>query len=160
MNTEKFIYNSSKALVLFSCINTAIYKINPEYSIVHHIIHEKESIKYFYILIGLLAFYLLLCDKSINVIPAAQNNNSIDTLLNAEATLFTYNIRAPDADHLIWWITDELNNKIYDNSGISIVNEKGISQIVIPLKNKKNNLLRFREIQGGILGDVKTIFLN
>ena len=50
MNTDKFIYNLSKIFVYFSCINTAAYHLNPDYSILHLIIQDRESIKYFYIL--------------------------------------------------------------------------------------------------------------
>lgn len=158
MNTDKFVYNCSKVLVFFSCINTALYKINPDYDILHHIISDKESIKYFYILIGLLAIYLLLRDKSVTSI-SDQNNNHIDTLLNSDSKLLTYNITAFEADQVVWWVTDDFNNKIYNNSGISNV-EKNIAKLVIPTTDKKNMLLKFREIHGGILGDVKTIFLN
>jgi hypothetical protein len=160
MNTDKFIYNFSRGLILFSCINTALYNINPNYDILHHIIKDKQSIKFFYILIGLLAIYLLLRERSSYHLAANQNNNSVNSLLDSNSTLLTYNINAIEADQVVWWVTDELNNKIYDNSGISNVDQKGIAKLVIPVNtNKKNMLLRYREVHGGILGDVKTIFL-
>ena len=80
MNTDKFIYNLSKIFVYFSCINTAAYHLNPDYSILHLIIQDRESIKYFYILVGLLAIYLLLHDKLKRPTISDQNNNSMNSL--------------------------------------------------------------------------------
>lgn len=162
MNTDKFIYNLSKTFVYFSCINFALYTLNPDYSILHLIVKDPNSIRYFYILVGLLAVYLLLHDKlNKQILSADHNNNSINSLLDKDSTLLTYNINAPDADQIVWWVTDELKQDKYHNSGVSNVNN-GIAKLVIPIvnTNQKNNLLRFREMQGGLLGDVKTIFLN
>lgn len=152
-NLYKIIYIVAYLLVYLSCINTALLNIDPNYDITNHIFKNYISKKYFYILVGLLAIYLLLHNYS--------NHNTNYNINNNNSCKLKYTIKNNDTDGIIWWITNELNNQEnYEKSGIIKKGVKGKDiTIEFELKNKKNKLLKFREIHDGILSDVKTIFI-
>jgi uncharacterized membrane protein YuzA (DUF378 family) len=155
MTWDKHIYVTAKFLTLFSCISIALSNVNSNYNMVNLLLIDEESRKYFYIIIGLLAIYLLLHPPNIYK-PHLNMEKS-----NQNVKLLTYNIKASEAENIMWWVADEQvdKNTIYDNSGISSVIE-GNAQIVVAIKESdKNKLLHYREIHGGLLGNVKSIYL-
>lgn len=119
-----------------------------------------------------------------------KNNNNLSGLLSKNSNLINLKIYAPNAEKVIWWAADDniLNNSNinsnsnsnveetpelayneYKNSGISNVMSDGNAYVVFPCpKSYKVGLLKrilkkhihYRETRGGMLSEVKTIYLD
>lgn len=185
-NLNKYIYMIAKILVLFGAINTALYKYNSDYNILGFLVKDVQSIKYIYILIGLLAVYLIGHRETFlpflgeAAVPFRlfnqKNNNSEEVLLDPESKLIKLKIHSPNAEKIIWWAadpTESINNEPiqayneYENSGVSNVQSDGYAYITFPCPQQYNvgmmplkKHLHYRETHGGMLSEVKTIYLD
>lgn len=186
---DKYVYIISIILVLLVSINNGIIHLNGS-NIISNIIKDNQSQRIFYILVSILAIILALQRRTYlpflgeTVVPSAlfeeRNNNDLSGLLSKNSNLINLKINAPNAEKIIWWAADEnINNKPeeepelayneYKNSGISNVMKDGNAYIVFPcpktykvglLKKQLQKHLHYRETHGGMLSEVKTIYLD
>lgn len=163
---NKYIFILATVIILFGVINTALNSYNSNYNILKIIIKDTESYRIFYILNGILAIYILL-----HIIINKKNKSK---LINEQ--IINFKINCPNAEKVIWWITDvnksiiyspELAYNEYKNSGISNVQLDGNAYLKFPCLNQSNlktsitnKQLHYREIHGGMLSEVKTFFID
>jgi uncharacterized membrane protein YuzA (DUF378 family) len=183
---DKYVFMYANMFVLFAAINTALYKMNPSFNILSKVIKDRTFRRIFYILVGLLAVYLILKRETFlpflgeSVVPTSvfKNHNNNMNSEDPNRKMINLTITAPNAEKIIWWAASEDQHTIaknpdeaykeYQNSGVSTVSTDGTVKIVFPCPTqykipsgrtlKKH--LHYRETHGGMLGEVKTIFLD
>ena len=171
-------------IVLFAAINVALYKIDPIYNILAYIIRDRTYRKTFYVLVGILALYLSLRRDTYlpflgeTVVPYSVFTEKEYKINSLTANPVNVTIRAPNAEKVIWWAASEDQHTVantpeeaykeYETSGVSNVSKDGTVKIVfpcptqykVPMGKTLKKHLHYRETQGGMLGEVKTILLD
>jgi len=181
---DKYIFMIANILVLFAAINTAAYKLYPDYNLLGFFIKDRVFRRAFYILVGILAIYLIVRRETYlpflgeSVVPYSVFSEKNNSVLTESSKPITITINAPNAEKVIWWAASEDHHTVandpeeaykeYTNSGVSNVSKEGTVTIVFPCptqykvpsgKTLKKHL-HYRETHGGMLSEVKTIFLD
>jgi len=185
---DKSLHIVANIVIIGSVIITMIYNINPKYNIVNYFIKDDNLKKIFYIGVGLCGLYLLSKRETFlpflgeSVVPSSlfeeKNNNDLEKMLTEKSNnAISLTVYAPNSDKVIWWASKPDDSTIaptydiaydeYKNSGVSNVQSDGNAYITLPcpqqynVNNKKlPKHLHFREANGAMLSEVKTINLS
>lgn len=187
---DRSLHIMANFIVLIFIILFVAKELDTNYDIVNKFFPNKNYQKILFFIIGLYAMYLMVKRNTFlpflgeSVVPGSlfdEKNNNGDKILNDEKNMtISVEINAPNADKIIWWasnpILEKESNELlgyekaydeYKNSGVAKVQKNGTAYITLPCPQQytvNNKILQkhlhYRESNGSMLSEVKTMYLN
>ena len=187
---DRSLHIMANFIVLTFIILFVVKELDTKYDIINKFFPNKSYQKILFFIIGLCAIYLVVKRNTFlpfldeSVVPSSlfdEKNNNDEKILNNEKNMtISVEISAPKADKVIWWasnpITEKNSNELlgyekaydeYKNSGVTKVQKDGNAYITLPCPQQyavNNKILQkhlhYREANGPMLSEVKTIYLN